>query len=177
LISRIPARASPGSGDHEINLPAAAAGAGKASKPVDDRGLGAIALRHFAGVGLDLTAAVSTPYDQPHHCRRAERRTGAAHLPRGLHRRTHATGRAGDFSRGLAQGAWPVAHDLTTFGARLRRFGRRLAFSYGGARAGEARCRARRVPSGGRAVPRQRAEAFARVRWISFAERPRQKPL
>jgi hypothetical protein len=28
--------------------------------PVDDRRLGAIALRHFAGVELDLTAAVST---------------------------------------------------------------------------------------------------------------------
>jgi hypothetical protein len=58
-----------GSGDHEINLPATAVRAGKASMPIDDRCLGAVPLRHFAGVGLDLTAAVSTPYDQPHRRR------------------------------------------------------------------------------------------------------------
>ena len=51
--------------NHEINLPAAAAGARKARVPVDDGGLGTVALGHFAGVGLDLAAAVSTPYDQP----------------------------------------------------------------------------------------------------------------
>ena len=55
--------------NHEINLPAAAAGARKARVPVDDGGLGTVALGHFAGVGLDLTAALSTPYDQPHHRR------------------------------------------------------------------------------------------------------------
>ena len=45
-----------------------AAAANKASMPVDDHRLGAVALRHLAGVGLDLAAAVSTPYDQPDHC-------------------------------------------------------------------------------------------------------------
>ena len=33
--------------------------------PVDDRRFGAVALRHFGRVGLDLMATIETPYDQP----------------------------------------------------------------------------------------------------------------
>jgi len=51
-------RLSPLTGDHEINLPAAAAGAHKPFVPFGDGHLGAVALGHLAGVGLDLPAAV-----------------------------------------------------------------------------------------------------------------------
>jgi hypothetical protein len=50
--------------------PLTARSARKASVPVDDRRLGAIALRHFAGIGLDLAPAVATPYHQPYPGRR-----------------------------------------------------------------------------------------------------------
>jgi hypothetical protein len=53
-------------GDLELNLPAAAGGRGKASAPVDERHLGAMAFRHFAGIGLDRSAVLSAPY-YPHH--------------------------------------------------------------------------------------------------------------
>jgi hypothetical protein len=54
-----------GSGDYEFSLPAAAAGAHKAIPPIGNSHLGPVSLHHLAGVGLDLTAAVSTPNDQP----------------------------------------------------------------------------------------------------------------
>ena len=63
-----------GSGDHEINLPAPTAGAGKAGMPVDDGRLGAVALDHFARVG-------STWRPQPRHHTTNRTPAGAA-LPR-----------------------------------------------------------------------------------------------
>jgi len=53
-----------GSAHHEINLTTVAAGARKASAPVDDRRLGAVTLRHFAGAGLYLMAAIETSHNQ-----------------------------------------------------------------------------------------------------------------
>jgi hypothetical protein len=50
-----------GSGGHEIDLSAPAAGAHEASVPIGNGRVGAVTLRHFAGVGLDLASAVATP--------------------------------------------------------------------------------------------------------------------
>jgi hypothetical protein len=55
-----------GSGDNHIHMPAAATGAHETLAPFGDGRLGAVALGHRAGVGLDLPAGVSTPYAQPH---------------------------------------------------------------------------------------------------------------
>jgi hypothetical protein len=53
----------PAASDHEINPPAAAAGADKAGAPFGNRRLGAVASGQFAGVRFDLTAAVLAEYD------------------------------------------------------------------------------------------------------------------
>jgi hypothetical protein len=54
------------SADDHIHLPAAATGAHKPLAPFGNSRLGAIPLGHLGGIRFDLTAAVSTPYNQPH---------------------------------------------------------------------------------------------------------------
>jgi hypothetical protein len=48
-----------GPGNHELDPPAAATGAGEASVPIRDGHVEAVPRRHLARVGLDLAAAVS----------------------------------------------------------------------------------------------------------------------
>jgi hypothetical protein len=63
----------PGSGGHEVDLSAPAFRAHKASVPIGNGHLGVVALGHFAGGGLDLSAHSS------HHTIR--RTFAAAALP------------------------------------------------------------------------------------------------
>jgi hypothetical protein len=59
---------------------APALAAQKPPVPVGNTHLGAVALGHFGGIGLDLAAAVEAPHDQPHMGRSgvAERHRWAA---------------------------------------------------------------------------------------------------
>jgi hypothetical protein len=57
-------------GDDHIDAPASALGAYQPRMPIRDGHLGAVALGHFGGVGLDLMPAIETPDDQTHaRCR------------------------------------------------------------------------------------------------------------
>jgi hypothetical protein len=72
-ISTIRGRGAPGvaplgSGDHEINLMAAASRANKTSVPVDDRCLRAVARRHRARIRLDLTTTFPAPSSTTRCC-------------------------------------------------------------------------------------------------------------
>ena len=55
-----------GSPNDHIDPPAPALAAHKSRMPIRDGHLGAVALGHLGGVGLDLMAAIETPHDQPH---------------------------------------------------------------------------------------------------------------
>src|SRR5262249_876091 len=60
-----------GSCSHEIDLPAPASRALKASVPLRNGHSGAVTLRHVVGIiGLDLAPAVPAPHNQPDPCHR-----------------------------------------------------------------------------------------------------------